>query len=183
MEIFEMPRLCGRRRGNSMSPGTLNNGEGGLEYGGEGGRGEIVLWKERRESTLDRVEGSLGLDLVVGVHGLSSDDEEALTESWIGAVTARPVLNVVGRTGNMELSTESESLLEAIESVPCSLSPLSFSTSSSTLLALLLSESAVIYSSALSCSSSTLIAAWECSIRAGGLQGRLRTGVVGGSGS
>lgn len=80
--ISEICRVCGRRRGSSMSPGTLNNGEGGLEYGGEGGRGEIGLWKERKELPLDdRIEGSLGPDFVVGVDGLSPDGVEALIVS------------------------------------------------------------------------------------------------------
>lgn len=141
-----------------MPPETFNSGDGGFEYGGEGGRGKIGLWKEQKESTLgDRVEGSVGPDFVAGVHGLKPFSDVALIISWVGAVIARPEVNVFGRVGSLEASIASVSLVAALERDTGFSSPLSVPSSSSTPLELLLSESAVIYSSALSCSSSTAV--------------------------
>lgn len=56
----DMSRLCERTRStlmvSSFSPARREK-DGGSEYGGDGGRGEIGLWKEWNESVLEEILG------------------------------------------------------------------------------------------------------------------------------
>ena len=71
---------------------------------GDGGKGEIGLWNEWKESTLEeKLEDSfLSCGMVTGL--VAESDDVVLRVRCGGAVTARPLRKGVGRVGLLDLS-------------------------------------------------------------------------------
>ena len=104
-------RVWLRSRGTPRLTPSSNsgNGEGGSEYGGEGGRGEIELWNEWKESPLDdRFEDCFLRSGGIGMLAAVFEGGMVLNVSCGGAVTVRPVLRDFGRVGVLKVSGSSK---------------------------------------------------------------------------
>lgn len=91
--LWERVRLM-----ETVSSSARSGEELGLAKGGEGGRGEIGLWNEWNESTLEEMLGDpLACFTGTGMAGVGSDVETVLSDSCGGAVIARPPFMDMGR--------------------------------------------------------------------------------------
>lgn len=82
-----------------------------MEYGGDGGRGDIGLWNERKEwkeSTLDAMLAvSMSCLVVLDNGSVEFDGGDICSVSWGGAVTERPPLSPLGLVGVLRSSNGS----------------------------------------------------------------------------
>ena len=185
MVTSEISRLWARVRGILIPKSELElaEGEGGSEYGGEGGNGEMGLWKEQKEwneSTLDdRLADSASACMGSRWAVIVLDGAIVCRDRCGGAVTALPALNPFGLVGVFRLSGVG-SQLPTISSRSTAVASASISCSLSVLRALLPSEAAAVSSSVVldSCASP---ATKDCD-RCLGRHGRFRIGILGCSG-